>query len=242
VPKDPKEIKFFIQNLSDLINQIALNYTSNIQAVTEANKKIRNEAKDYYERYKELKRDFKIRRRDLKLKNADFEEKMKENEEENKDVGKNLEDLKLELNFFKQLIGIDKDNDVILMANILDSLRGSCNIYENLTKEQVDIVNEAMQNYVAAKDDSDEKSSDKDEAFTYKKDEDRITEDEMTRLVENEVNMVFGMDLIRVMDIKSVPNNYYYFDDIKVRLGAFNSVLYGTYNFFNNFSSRLPRS
>lgn len=237
MPKDPKEIKFFIQNLSDLINQIALNYTSNIQAITEANKKIRNEAKDYYERYKELKKDFKIRRRDLKLKNADFNEKMKENEEENKEVGKNLEDLKLELNFFKQLIGIDKDNDVILMANILDSLKGSCNIYENLTNEQVDIVNEAMQNYVAAKDDSDERSSDKDEVFTYKKDEDRITEDEMTRLVENEVNMVFGMDLIRVMDIKSVPNNYYYFDDIKVRLGAFNSVLYGIIFFLNYFSS-----
>jgi hypothetical protein len=80
VPKDPREIKFFIQNLSDLINQISINYSSNIQAITEANKKIRGEAKDYYERYKELKRDFKIRRRDLKVKNDDFEEKTKENE------------------------------------------------------------------------------------------------------------------------------------------------------------------
>ena len=76
-------------------------------------------------------------------------------------------------------------------------------------------------------DKEEEKSSDKDEAFAFKDDEDRITEDEMTRLVENEVNMVFGMDLIRVMDIKSVPNNYYYFDDIKVRLGSFKSVLFG---------------
>jgi len=225
VPKDPREIKFFIQNLSDLINQIATNYSSNIQAITDANKKIRNEAKDYYERYKELKRDFKIRRRDLKMKNADFDEKMKENESDNKEVGRNLDDLKLELNFFKQLIGIDKDNDVILMANILDSIKGSVDIYENLSQEHTDIVNEAIKNYVAKEDREEEKSSDKEEEFALRDGEDRISEDEMTRLVENEVNMVFGMDLIRVMDIKSVPNNFYYFDDIKVRLGSFNSVL-----------------
>jgi len=163
------------------------------------------------------------------MKNADFDEKMKENENENKEVGKNLEDLKLELNFFKQLIGIDKDNDVILMANILDSLKSSVDIYENLSQEHADIVSEAIRNYVAKEDKEEEKSSDKDEAFAFKDDEDRITEDEMTRLVENEVNMVFGMDLIRVMDIKSVPNNYYYFDDIKVRLGSFKSVLFGKY-------------
>ena len=54
----------------------------------------------------------------------------------------------------------------------------------------------------------------------------------MTRLVENEVNMVYGMDLIRVMDIKSIPNNCYYFDEIKVRLGAFNGILYGNKVFF----------
>lgn len=212
--------------MSDLINQIAINYSSNIQAITEANLKIRNEAKDYYQRYKELKKDFKIRRRDLKMKNADFDEKMKENESENKECGNNLEDLKLELNFFKQLIGIDKENDVIVMANILDSLKGSVDIYENLSQEHVDVVNEALNNYVA-KEEVEEKPSEKEEAFAFKDDEDRITEDEMTRLVENEVNMVFGMDLIRVMDIKSVPNNYYYFDDIKVRLGSFKSVLYG---------------
>lgn len=158
------------------------------------------------------------------MKNKEFDEKMLENEEENKQVGQNLEDLRLELNFFKQLIGIDKDNDVILMANILDSLKSSVDIYENLSQEHTDIVNEAIKNYVAAKDETEEKSE---EVFAYKDDEDRITEDEMTRMVENEVNMVFGMDLIRVMDIKSVPNNYYYFDDIKVRLGSFNSVLWG---------------
>ena len=87
------------------------------------------------------------------------------------------------------------------------------------------IVNEAIRNYVA-KEEKDE-STDREESFAFKDDEDRITEDEMTRLVENEVNMVFGMDLIRVMDIKSIPNNYYYFDDIKVRLGSFKSVLFG---------------
>ena len=148
------------------------------------------------------------------MKNADFDEKMKENESDNKKVGENLDDLKLELNFFKQLIGIDKDNDVILMANILDSLKSNVDIYEGLSQEHTDIVNEAIKNYVAKEDREEEKSSDKEEAFAFRDDEDRISEDEMTRLVENEVNMVFGMDLIRVMDIKSVPNNFYYFDDI----------------------------
>lgn len=116
------------------------------------------------------------------------------------------------------------------MANILDSLKNDVNIFEGLTQEQTDLVNEAIKNYVV-KDPEDEayKPDEKNENFAYLDDEDRITEDEMTRLVENEVNMVYGMDLIRVMDIKSIPHNYYYFDDIKVRLGAFNGVLFGNY-------------
>jgi hypothetical protein len=123
------------------------------------------------------------------------------------------------------LIGIDKDNDVILMANILDSIKSSVDIYENLSQEHTDIVAEAIKNYVV-NEEVEEKSLDKEENFAFKDDEDRISEDEMTRLVENEVNMSFGMDLIRVMDIKSVPNNYYYFDDLKVRLGSFKSILF----------------
>ena len=159
---------------------------------------------------------------------------MKENEIDNKKVGENLDDLKLELNFFKQLIGIDKDNDVILMANILDSIKGQVDIYENLSQEHSDVVNEAIKNYVAKEDRDETPSSDKEgDEFAFREGEDRISEDEMTRLVENEVNMVFGMDLIRVMDIKSVPNNFYYFDDIKVRLGSFKSVLWGNYIFFS---------
>jgi hypothetical protein len=152
---------------------------------------------------------------------------MKQNEQENLQVGKNLDDLKLELNFFKQLIGIDKDNDVILMANILDSLKNEVNIFEGLTQEQSDLVNEAIKNYVVQEQEEDGYSAEKN--IAYLDDEDRISEDEMTKLVENEVNMVYGMDLIRVMDIKSIPNNYYLFDDIKVRLGAFKGVLFGNY-------------
>lgn len=143
-------------------------------------------------------------------------------------VGKNLEDLKLELNFFKQLIGLDKDNDVILMANILDSLKKEVNIFEGLTQEQSDLVNEAIKNYVVKDQEEDGNISEKN--IAYLDDEDRISEDEMTRLVENEVNMVFGMNLIRPMEIKSIPNNNYLFDDIKVRLGAFKGVLFGKIN------------
>ncbi len=113
------------------------------------------------------------------------------------------------------------------MANILDSLRTDVNIFEGLTQEQTDLVNEAIKNYVVK--DQEEDGSTAVKNFAYLEDEDRITEDEITKLVENEVNMVYGMDLIRVMDIKSIPYNYYLFDDIKVRLGAFKGVLYGNY-------------
>jgi len=176
-----------------------------------------------------LKKDFTKKRRELKKKNQELEEKNKEFEEENLQVGKNLDDLKLELNFFKQLIGIDKDNDVILMANILDSLKNDVNIFEGLTPDQIDLVKEAIKNYVVKEKDEDGNKMNKNENSPFLDDEDRISEDEMTRLVENEVNMIYGMDLIRVMDIKSIPNNYYYFDEIKVRLGAFKGVLYGKF-------------
>lgn len=220
MPKDPREIKFFIQNLSDLINQIAVNYSSNLAAITEANKRIRTEAKEYYEKYKELKRDFTIRRRELKLKNAEFDEKKKEYEEQNLQVSKNLDELKLELNFFKQLIGIDKDNDVILMANILESLKSEVNIYEGLSQEQTDLVNEAIKNYVVKEDDTDKNQE-------YLGEEENISEDYMSKLVEDLVNSVYAQQLIRSMEIKMDKSNFYYFDNIKVKLACFKGNLYG---------------
>lgn len=113
------------------------------------------------------------------------------------------------------------------MANILNSLKDDVNIYDGLTEEQSDLVNEAIKTYVVGE--PEENAEKENNAFAYLDDEDRLNEDDMTRLVENEVNHVYSLELIRVMDIKSISNNVYYFDDFKVRLGAFKAVLYGNY-------------
>lgn len=110
------------------------------------------------------------------------------------------------------------------MASILDSLKAEVNIFEGLTQEQTNLVNEAIENYVV-KDPEDGYAAERNNA--YSDEGERISEDAMLGLVENEVNEVYAMDLIRVMEVRCVKDNNYYFDDINVRLGLFKGVLYG---------------
>jgi len=94
LPTDPTELKNFIQTMTSQINGISENYQQNLLNLSDINKRIKYQAKDYYERYKELKRNFKKERRELKNKNAMLEYETKNNKEENKNIGVILTDVK----------------------------------------------------------------------------------------------------------------------------------------------------
>jgi hypothetical protein len=82
------------------------------------------QGKDYYERYKTIKRSFKKERRDLLNKNKMLEYETKLNIDANNRISRG--DVKSELSFFKKKVGLknddeNKDEDIAMMVDILNS-------------------------------------------------------------------------------------------------------------------------
>lgn len=110
LPSNNEELKLFINKIAKQIQTIAENYITSLEQLQEINKRIKQQARVYYEKYKEKKREFKKDRNELKKKNQKAEEEINENIEENKKVKVKFDDFKAELNYFKSLVGLKDDS------------------------------------------------------------------------------------------------------------------------------------
>ena len=160
IPSDPTEIKMFYKNITSNVKNIADNYLLNLQTLNDVNKRIKFQAKDYYERYKEIKKNFKKDRKDLKNKNKLLEYESKTTSEETSKTNYNLVEVKNELAFFKNKIGLseekeNKDEEINLMIDILNSVKlNGVDIYTGLNDTQKASLNEIMDKYKETKDDN----------------------------------------------------------------------------------------
>ncbi len=75
----------------------------------EINKRIKFEAKDYYNRYKEIKHKFNKDRKDLKSKVLHLEYEQKVNAEENAKNNSLYSEFKNNMGFFKKKMGIKEE-------------------------------------------------------------------------------------------------------------------------------------
>ena len=112
----------------DQINSLQQNYNVNLTTLSDINKRIKFQAKNYFERYKELKHQFKKEREDFNLKNQVLENEVKSNIDEN---------IKLQ-NAYSDLI--NKDDEVIAIADILNSLKSENDIYVGLSENETEIL------------------------------------------------------------------------------------------------------
>lgn len=110
LPSNNEELKLYVNKITKQIQLIAENYITNLEQLHDINNKIKQQAKIYYEKYKEKKREFKRDRKELKKRNQLLQEEINSNIEENKQVKGKFEDFKGELNYFKSLIGIKEEN------------------------------------------------------------------------------------------------------------------------------------
>ena len=151
MPEDPKEIKFFLQNISNFILAIANSYTENLKAIADVSKKIRAQAQEYYEKYKTLNKDFLKKRQGLKSKTDSLNEKNRLNLEDNEKTKGNLEEFDYECKYFKERMNIETTQDkedINIMAAILDSLVQDVNIFEGLEEQDALFVSEALNDYL----------------------------------------------------------------------------------------------
>ncbi|MCQ2819454.1 MAG: RNA polymerase I-specific transcription initiation factor RRN3 family protein, partial [archaeon] len=144
LPNDHDKLRNLLENLTSQVKSISETYSQNLQSMSSINKRLKFQAKDYYERYKELKTVFEKERKEFQAKNKliKFEEKI--NTEENMKIGKEIADIKNEIDFFQKKLGIPqekKDEETEIMVDILKSLKEKgVDIYEGLSKEQIEFI------------------------------------------------------------------------------------------------------
>lgn len=239
LPDDPIELKTFINNVTLQINNIAENYSQNLLTLTDINKRIKFQAKDYYERYKEAKRNFKRERRDLKNKNKMLEYETKMNIEENGKIHKNLNDVKNELSFFKNKVGIkdpllNSDDDLLLMVEILSSVRGEVDITAGLDEDQKASLEEILEKYrQEGPEDELKKNLDNNEIEITE--ENYINDEEIIKKIEDIVNENFYNKKITNVKIDQISEDTFKFNNKNVVLYIENDILKVREKGFNNF-------
>ena len=130
----------------DQINSLQQNYFTNLTTLSEINKRIKFQAKNYYERYKELKHQFKKEREDYNIKNEMLENEVKQNITENTKLQNAYSDLKNEMLFFRTKAGLKIDSDMskdveaLAIADVLNSLKDENDIFVGLTDSEKDIL------------------------------------------------------------------------------------------------------
>jgi len=146
IPQDPEEMKLFIEEYANKVGVISQSYFRNLKTLSEINNGLKFQAKDFYEKYKELKKNFTLERRDLKEKLIDLDKQTASNIEENNRLHSNLDDLRAEVQFFANEIGVEDDaiyreEDFQVMLSIInDVANAGNNVFEGLDKdEQADL-------------------------------------------------------------------------------------------------------
>lgn len=118
----------------------------NLKTLEEINKRIKFQAKDYYDRYKKIKHQFNRERKELKTKNLNLEHEHKINQQETSKNNVLYGDFVNHLGLFKKKLGLkdvseNQDEDVIQMVQILNTVKDRVDIYEGLTPEESNQIN-----------------------------------------------------------------------------------------------------
>ena len=97
--------------MAEQVNVIQHSYSNSLTTLTDINKRLKQQAKNYFERYKELKHQFKKDREDYHMKSQILEHEVKTNLLENIKLQNGFQEVQNEMNFFKDKTGITLESD-----------------------------------------------------------------------------------------------------------------------------------
>jgi hypothetical protein len=230
LPQEPEKLRNLLETLTTQVKTISETYSQNLQSMASINKRLKFQAKDYYDKYKELKNNYEKEKKEFLMKNKVLECEDKLNKEENNKISKEIDEVKNEIDIFNNKLGLSpnqKDEETEIMLDILRSLKEkNVDIYEGLNKNQVEFLNEMMKesdnfnnmdmnvnsnnnnnNYNGNEMQKDNESND-----------DSVEGEKYAKAIEDIANKIYSQNLIPDIKIEQIENNIYAFNDKEVTL------------------------
>ncbi len=224
LPQDPEELKNFVKNFTSQIGNISENYSQNLLTLADINKRIKFQAKDYYERYKETKKVFKRERRELKQKSKQLESEVQTNNNDRIKLQNRLDEVKNELSFFKHKMGIvdgnsNTDEDFILLLEIINSLevQNNAELFDGLDDGEREVMNSILSRYNLGKPDGLNEANLND-GYHEIQEQELENEDIIISKIEDIVNENFKNKKIHNIKIEQVNDDTFKFNDKNVTL------------------------
>ena len=222
LPQEPEKLRHLLETLTTQVKAISETYSQNLQSMASINKRLKFQAKDYYDKYKELKDNYEKDKKEFLMKNKVLECEDKLKKEENNKISKEIEEVKNEIDAFNNKLGLSpnqKDEETEIMLDILRSLKEkNVDIYEGLNKNQIDFLNEMMKE----SDNINEANNNNYNGNEMQKDndsnDDSVEGEKYAKAIEDIANKIYSQNLIPDIKIEQIENNVYAFNDKEVTL------------------------
>ena len=127
LPDDVDKLKQLNEVLLTKYNELSKMYNETLCEYKAQNEELRQKAKKLYEEYKQIKKEVYKGRVALKKKKEELKKETATNSESNKKVGGDIANIKTELRYFKNEMGLEKGNDnevkensdITVLSNVL---------------------------------------------------------------------------------------------------------------------------
>ena len=225
LPQEPEKLRQLLETLTTQVKTISETYSQNLQSMASINKRLKFQAKDYYDKYKELKNNYEKEKKEFLMKNKVLECEDKLNKEENNKISKEIDEVKNEIDQFNNKLGLSpnqKDEETEIMLDILRSLKEkNVDIYEGLNKNQIDFLNEMMKESDNANN-MDMNNNINNNGNEMPKDnesnDDSVEGEKYAKAIEDIANKIYSQNLIPDIKIEQIEKNIYAFNDKEVTL------------------------
>jgi len=234
LPQEPEKLRHLLETLTTQVKTISETYSQNLQSMASINKRLKFQAKDYYDKYKELKDNYEKEKKDFLTKYKESEKENELNKQENIKISKEIEEVNNEIDLFNNKLGLppnQKDEETEIMLDIIRTLKEkNVDIYEGLNKNQVEFLNEMLKesdnninninmndnmnnnminnnNYMQNEIQKDNESND-----------DSLEGEKYAKAIEDIANKIYSQNLIPDIKIEQIENNIYAFNDKEVTL------------------------
>ena len=227
LPQEPNKLRNLLETLTTQVKTISETYSQNLQSMASINKRLKFQAKEYYEKYKELKENYEKEKKEFLDKRKEIENEEKLKKDENNKIAKEIEEVKNEIDIFNNKLGLppnQKDEETEIMLDILRSLKEkNVDIYEGLNKNQIEFLKEMltepdtnldMNNNAVNNNNYMQNELQKDDAS----DDDSLEGEKYAKAIEDIANKIYSQNLIPDIKIEQIENNIYSFNDKEVTL------------------------
>ena len=227
LPQEPEKLRHLLETLTTQVKTISEAYSQNLQSMASINKRLKFQAKDYYDKYKELKTNYEKEKKEFLMKNKVLECEDKLNKEENNKISREIDEVKNEIDLFNNKLGLSpnkKDEETEIMLDILRSLKEkNVDIYEGLNKNQIEFLNEMMKesdivNNIEINNNLNNNYNGNDMQKDNDSNDDSLEGEKYAKAIEDIANKIYSQNLIPDIKIEQIENNIYAFNDIEVTL------------------------